>query len=92
MKTLFALAACCALTALCCLPVQAASTCYVCLCNTSYNRCQLSCAGYTDAVSLQSCSFSCDKTYSSCMDTAYAAMSAQEQANQASLNTTASSK
>jgi len=91
MKKALIIAACMATAALFAASAQASSTCYVCSCNETYDMCKIDCSTSASAASLQSCSFSCQRTYASCMDSAYAAMSAESQANQATLDTTTSS-
>lgn len=66
------------------------SGCYICECNDASNRCQFNCQGSSGSyISLQQCEFTCQQTYSRCLDAAYAAIKAEEEAAQAASSTTA---
>ncbi len=65
------------------------SGCYICECNDAASRCQFSCQGSSGSyISLQQCAFTCQQTYSKCLDAAYAAIKAEEEAAQAESSTT----
>lgn len=65
------------------------SGCYICECNEASSRCRFSCQGSSSTyISLQQCDFTCQQTYSQCLDTAYAAIKAEDEAAQVSSTTT----
>ncbi|QLA17397.1 hypothetical protein [Desulfolutivibrio sulfoxidireducens] len=65
------------------------SGCPICDCNTASTQCILKCQGTSDFVKRQQCQIACDRSYSSCLTAAYAAISAAEEAaNQAATTTT----